>query len=260
MSDKVGALPSEQSQRPESKSKGASSTSSSSSLAPLETLAGEGRKVTLTGNPLRSPKAISRLGRANSLCAFTNADPEYWGPDRRVLRAKKKKSRQVRLSHRDLFRSPAQASCCCCCLLTAQLHSRTKRCCDCQKQYFLGYKSASALFLFPVLCRYCIILQVRVFLSSTFRDFARERDHLFKNVFPRMEQECAGRGSLCMFVSFVCVISPPPPLLALARRAQSLPPHYASTTPTLWNTRRCHASSLSQLLTAVSCRASVHPD
>ena len=79
-----------------------------------------------------SPKAkatLGGIGRLNSLCAFTNADPEYWGPDRSRLRAEKKKAKII-----------------------------------------------------------------RVFLSSTFRDFARERDHLFKNVFPRMEQACAGRG------------------------------------------------------------------
>ena len=37
---------------------------------------------------------------------------------------------------------------------------------------------------------------VRVFVSSTFRDFHAERDYLFQRVFPRLENACAERGIL----------------------------------------------------------------
>lgn len=37
---------------------------------------------------------------------------------------------------------------------------------------------------------------VRVFVSSTFRDFHAERDYLFQRVFPRLESACAERGIL----------------------------------------------------------------
>lgn len=36
--------------------------------------------------------------------------------------------------------------------------------------------------------------QVRVFISSTFRDMQAERDHLMRVVFPEIEQRCASRG------------------------------------------------------------------
>lgn len=35
---------------------------------------------------------------------------------------------------------------------------------------------------------------IRVFLSSTFRDMQRERDQLIKYVFPKLKQECSERG------------------------------------------------------------------
>ena len=37
---------------------------------------------------------------------------------------------------------------------------------------------------------------VRIFVSSTFRDFHNERDYLFQRVFPRLESACAERGIL----------------------------------------------------------------
>ena len=36
--------------------------------------------------------------------------------------------------------------------------------------------------------------QVRVFVSSTFRDMHAERDHLVKVIFPELRERCAGRG------------------------------------------------------------------
>ena len=35
--------------------------------------------------------------------------------------------------------------------------------------------------------------EIRVFLSSTFRDMQFERDHLIKNVFPQIRQACRKR-------------------------------------------------------------------
>lgn len=35
---------------------------------------------------------------------------------------------------------------------------------------------------------------VRIFVSSTFRDFALERDYLFQFIFPELEKKCVERG------------------------------------------------------------------